>query len=127
VAALWPGLLTLVLPTSLGLAWDLGDSGELDSVAVRMPLHPLAIEILKATGPLAVTTAAPVGAPAPLEVALLAQAMVEAAELILDVGALPAGLPSTIIDLTVDPPKMLREGAYSRQVLKAIAPDLVLD
>ena len=127
VAALWPGLLTLVMPTSLGLAWDLGDGGALGRVAVRMPLHPLAIEILRATGPLAVTTAAPVGAPAPLEVELLSETITDSVELILDVGTLSAGLPSTIIDLTTEPPKLLREGAHTLEALRAIAPDLVLD
>jgi L-threonylcarbamoyladenylate synthase len=127
IAALWPGLLTLVVPTSSGLAWDLGDGGALGKVAVRMPLHPLAIEILRATGPLAVTTAAPVGTPAPLEVGLLAEAIADSVELILDVGPLPAGLASTIIDLATDPPCLLREGAYTRERLRQIAPDLVLD
>lgn len=127
VAALWPGLLTLVLPTSLGLAWDLGDGGALGSVAVRMPLHPLALDVLRATGPLAVTVAAPAGGTAPLSIDMLAQSIANSAELILDVGPLPAGLPSTMIDLTVDPPRLLRAGAYSFEALSAIAPDLVLD
>lgn len=127
VAALWPGLLTLVLRPSLGLAWDLGDGGALGQVAIRMPLHPLAIEILRAAGPLAVTTAAMVGAPTPLEVGSLAPEIADSVELILDVGALPAGLASTILDLSADPPRLLREGAYTRDQLRAIAPDLVLD
>lgn len=127
VAALWPGLLTLVLPTSMGLGWDLGDAGALGRVAVRMPLNPLAIEILRATGPLAVTTAALAGEPPPLEVGLLGQAMSDSAEVILDIGPLPAGLASTMIDLTTEPATLLREGAYTRDQLRAIAPDLVLD
>jgi len=127
VSAFWPGLLTLVIRPSLGLAWDLGDEGALDSVAVRMPLHPLAIEILKATGPLAVTTAAPTGSPGPLEVESLSSSMFHAVELILDVGPLSPGPTSTIIDLTVEVPRILRQGAYSREVLAAISPDLVLD
>ncbi|OIQ77598.1 threonylcarbamoyl-AMP synthase [mine drainage metagenome] len=127
ISALWPGLLTLVVPTSLGLAWDLGDGGTLGTVAVRMPLHPLAIDILRATGPLAVTTASLVGTATPLEVGLLPEIILESAELVLDVGALPPGLPSSMIDLTVDPPRLLRAGSYSREALQAIAPDLVLD
>lgn len=127
VAALWPGLLTLVLPTSRSLAWDLGDGGALGKVAIRMPLHPLAIEILRAVGPLAVTTAALSGAPTPLEVGLLAPEITDSVELILDAGVLPAGSPSTIIDLSTDPPQLLREGAYTRDQLRAIVPDLVLD
>ena len=127
IAALWPGLLTLILPTSFGLAWDLGDGGWLGKVAVRMPLHPLALEIIRAFGPLAVTMAGLAGAPAPIEVGSLSSEIFESAELILDVGALPAGPVSTIIDLATDPPELLREGAYSRDALRAIAPDLVLE
>jgi L-threonylcarbamoyladenylate synthase len=127
IAALWPGLLTLVFPTSFGLGWDLGDGGVLGKVAVRMPLHPLALAILRETGPLAVTTAAPQGAEAPLEVEALAQSIADSVELILDAGALPAGPPSTIIDLSTGQPTLIREGAYTRERLGQIAPDLVLD
>jgi L-threonylcarbamoyladenylate synthase len=127
IAALWPGLLTLVLPTSLGLGWDLGDGGVLGKVAVRMPLHPLALAILRETGPLAVTTASPQGVEAPLEADSLAQAIAESVELILDVGTLPAGPPSTIIDLSTERPTLMREGEYTRERLRQIAPDLVLD
>ena len=127
IAALWPGLMTVILPTSFGLAWDLGDGGWLGKVAVRMPLHPMALEIIRAFGPLAVTSAALAGAPSPLEVRSLTPEIFESAELILDVGVLPAGPLSTIIDLATDPPELLREGAYTRSALRAIAPDLVLE
>src|SRR5246127_5817441 len=58
----WPGPLTLVFRSSPTLVWDLGDT--LGTVAVRMPLHPLALEVLRQTGPLAVSSASLAGAPA---------------------------------------------------------------
>src|SRR5271154_884677 len=58
----WPGALTLVFRASPTLVWDLGDT--LGTVAVRMPLHPLALEVLRQTGPLAVSSASLPGAPA---------------------------------------------------------------
>ena len=94
---------------------------------IEQLLHPLALEIIRAFGPLAVTMAGLAGAPAPLDVGSLSSEIFESAELILDVGALPAGSVSTIIDLATDPPELLREGAYSRDALRAIAPDLVLE
>lgn len=127
ISSCWPGLLTLIVAPSPGLAWDLGDGGALGQVAVRMPLHPLAIEILRATGPLAVTTASLAGAPIPREVDALGQEVSESAEMILNLGTLAPGPLSTIIDVTVDPPRLIREGAYTIDELKVIAPNLVLD
>ena len=60
--AFWPGALTLLCPSHATLSWDLGDTG--GTVAVRMPLHPVALELLDATGPMAVTGANRVGEPA---------------------------------------------------------------
>lgn len=127
ISSCWPGLLTLIVTPSPGLAWDLGDGGALGQVAVRMPLHPLAIEILRATGPLAVTTASLAGAPTPREIDALGQEVSESAEMILNLGTLASGPLSTIIDVTVDPPRLIREGAYTLDELKVIAPNLVLD
>lgn len=55
IAAFWPGALTLVLDARADLGWDLGESG--GTVALRMPDHPLALELLRRTGPMAVTSA----------------------------------------------------------------------
>src|SRR6266487_2582346 len=62
IEAFWPGALTLVLTHAPTLAWDLGDTR--GTVAVRMPLHPVALELLKLTGPLAVSSANRSGQPA---------------------------------------------------------------
>src|SRR4029453_18232992 len=55
VEAFWPGALTIVVEHASSLQWDLGDTG--GTVAVRMPLHPVALEVLRATGPMAVSSA----------------------------------------------------------------------
>ena len=61
-ATFWPGALTLVLPRALAAAdWELG--GNPETVGVRVPRHPLAMELLRATGPMAVTSANPTGVP----------------------------------------------------------------
>ncbi|HEX6577714.1 MAG TPA: L-threonylcarbamoyladenylate synthase, partial [Jiangellaceae bacterium] len=61
VEAFWPGGLTLVCRQQPSLHWDLGDAG--GTVAVRMPLHPVAIEVLRETGPMAVSSANRSGQP----------------------------------------------------------------
>src|SRR5215216_3578032 len=62
--AFWPGPLTIMVEHSPSLQWDLGDTG--GTVAVRMPLHPVALEVLRETGPMAVSAANKIGSPAPL-------------------------------------------------------------
>ena len=62
VAAFWPGGLTVILPARSSLAWDLGETR--GTVAVRMPAHPVALELLSETGPLAVSSANLTGQPA---------------------------------------------------------------
>ena len=62
VDAFWPGALTIVVEHSPSLQWDLGDTD--GTVAVRMPLHPVALEVLRETGPMAVSSANKAGQPA---------------------------------------------------------------
>ena len=63
VEAFWPGALTLIVPAAPSLAWDLGETR--GTVAVRMPHHPVALEVLETTGPLAVSSANRTGEPPP--------------------------------------------------------------
>ncbi len=98
--AFWPGGLTLVVRHALSLAWDLGDAD--GTVAVRMPLHPVAIELLQRTGPLAVSSANVSGrAPAADAREALTQ-LGDDVSVYLDGGLSPDPLPSTIVDCTVD-------------------------
>ena len=108
IAAFWPGGLTLVLSAGSGLTWDLGDSR--GTVAVRMPLHPVALELLAETGPMAVSSANRHGV-APAVSATAAQAdLGDGVAVYLEGGESPELTPSSIVDLTGDAPRLLRAG-----------------
>jgi len=113
IAAFWPGPLTLVLRQGAGLSWDLGDTK--GTVAIRMPLHPVAIELLAETGPLAVSSANKHGSPPPTTVGEAEADLGDAVAVYLDGGVATEGTPSTIVDLTDPTPRILREGALSRE------------
>jgi L-threonylcarbamoyladenylate synthase len=122
VEMFWPGALTIVLRHTAALAWDLGESR--GTVAVRMPMHPVAIELLTETGPLAVSSANRTGM-APARTADEAQlAFGGAVSVYLDGGACADPVPSTIVDLTGSPPRLLRAGAVEVERLRAVLPDL---
>lgn len=133
IAAFWPGALTLVLDARADLGWDLGESG--GTVALRMPDHPLALELLRRTGPMAVTSANRTGlAPATDAEAALAAfpgrvALADDAAgphgadiLLLDGGPTPGPVPSTIVSLTGGSPGpvVVREGVVPRAELAAV-------
>jgi tRNA threonylcarbamoyl adenosine modification protein (Sua5/YciO/YrdC/YwlC family) len=118
IAAFWPGGLTLVLRQGDGLTWDLGDT--LGTVAVRMPLHPVALDLLVETGPMAVSSANRSGQP-PGETAADAQSQLGGAVAVyLDAGPVEAAVPSTIVDLTGEQPRLLREGAVTRDAVQQV-------
>jgi L-threonylcarbamoyladenylate synthase len=120
--AFWPGGLTLVVRHAISLAWDLGDAD--GTVAVRMPLHPVAIELLQRTGPLAVSSANVSGrAPAVDAVDAFGQLGDDVA-VYLDGGPSANLVPSTIVDCTVDPPRVLRAGAISLEELRTEVPEI---
>lgn len=133
IAAFWPGALTLVLDARADLDWDLGESG--GTVALRMPDHPLALELLRRTGPMAVTSANRTGlAPATGAAAALAAfpgrvALADDAAgphgadiLLLDGGPTPGPVPSTIVSLAGGSPGpvVVREGVVPRAELAAV-------
>jgi tRNA threonylcarbamoyl adenosine modification protein (Sua5/YciO/YrdC/YwlC family) len=118
IAAFWPGALTLVLRQGSGLSWDLGDTK--GTVAVRMPLHPVALELLKETGPLATSSANKHGAGAPQAVAEAEEQLGSAVAVYLDGGPSESTRGSTIVDLTYDAPRLLRAGPISREQLTEV-------
>lgn len=121
VEAFWPGGLTVVVRQAPSLVWDLGDTD--GTVALRMPLHPVAIELLTAVGPMAVSSANRSGEP-PATTADEAQAQLgEDVAVYLDGGASGEAVPSTIVDLTGDVPVVLRAGAVSLDELRTVCPD----
>ncbi len=118
IAAFWPGAVTLVLRQGEGLSWDLGDTK--GTVAVRMPLHPVALELLAETGPLAASSANAHGGPAPVTVDEARAQLGDAVAVYLDGGpAAERPLGSTIVDLTGAKPRLLRAGAVSRDAIVA--------
>jgi tRNA threonylcarbamoyl adenosine modification protein (Sua5/YciO/YrdC/YwlC family) len=120
--AFWPGGLTLVVRHALALAWDLGDAD--GTVAVRMPLHPVAIELLQRTGPLAVSSANVSGHAPAANIGAAVDQLGDGVAVYLDGGDSPDPVPSTIVDCTVSPPRLLRAGAVSLEELRTEIPDL---
>ncbi|RJO72347.1 threonylcarbamoyl-AMP synthase [Nocardia panacis] len=109
IRAFWPGGLSLVVPQAPSLAWDLGDAR--GTVMLRMPLHPVALELLREVGPLAVSSANVSGLP-PAKTAEEARAQLgDLVDIYLDGGRATHAVASTIVDLTADEPRVLREGA----------------
>ena len=125
----WPGALTLVCRAQPSLAWDLGETG--GTVAVRVPDHELARELLAVTGPLAVSSANRHGEPAATSTDEAQEQLGGSVAVYLDDGrddaAAGAGQapPSTIVDATAEPLRVLRQGALPLAVLREVAPDLV--
>jgi L-threonylcarbamoyladenylate synthase len=115
----WPGALTLVFRASPTLLWDLGDTK--GTVALRMPLHSVALDVLKQTGPLAVSSANRTGQPAATTADEAQQQLAEAVSVYLDGGPCSDNVPSTILDLTGSIPTLLRAGAISVDRLRTVA------
>ena len=114
----WPGGLTLVFRSSRSLVWDLGDTR--GTVAVRMPLHPVTLDLLKESGPLAVSSANISGSPPAMTAADAESQLGEAVSVYLDGGPCSAEIPSTIVDVTGPVPKLLRSGAVTVKRLRNV-------
>ena len=113
VEAFWPGGLSIVVPQAPSLPWNLGDTR--GTVMLRMPLHPVAIELLRAVGPMAVSSANISGHEPPTTAIAAKQQLGNAVSVYLDGGEAPIGRPSTIIDLSGPTPYLLREGAITAE------------
>ena len=123
-AAVWPGPLTLVLPRRQHSPVSLLASAGLDSLAVRIPDHPIALELLRATGcPVAAPSANPSGRVSPTTARHVSE-HVESGQLaqdeamILDGGPCEVGVESTVLDLTAARPTLLRPGGIPRETLE---------
>ncbi len=112
-AAYWPGALSIVSPLR-GHRWAVPRQGS--TLSVRVPDHPIALELLRRTGPLATTSANRHGEPAADTAAGIAAALGAEVDLVLD-GGPSAGLASTIIDCTTTNPRVLRDGPISASAL----------
>jgi L-threonylcarbamoyladenylate synthase len=118
IEELWPGPLTLVCKQQPSLQWDLGDTR--GTVAVRMPDHPVALDLLSRTGPLAVSSANRTGLPAATDADQAEQMLGASVAVVLDAGATPGPVPSTIVDATTYDGRVLRRGAVPLERLNEI-------
>jgi L-threonylcarbamoyladenylate synthase len=122
IEAFWPGGLTLVVEHAPSLAWDLGDAR--GTVAIRMPLHPVALELLQQTGPMAVSSANRSGEPAALTAEQAREQLGDSVQVYLDAGPASVGVASSIVDVTGAVPKLLRAGAVGVEALRSVLPSI---
>ena len=113
----WPGPLTLVVPKVSRLPSAVSAS---DTVGVRVPDHPVALALLKRSGPLAVTSANLSGQPSPCTAQDVLQQLDGRVPLILDAGRTPGGIPSTVLDCTRAEPHILRAGPITLEEIRAV-------
>jgi L-threonylcarbamoyladenylate synthase len=111
IEAFWPGDVSIVLPHAPSLAWDLGNTS--GTVMLRMPLHPVAIELLREVGPMAVSSANVSGQPPASTAEAARDQLGESVSIYLDGGPSGDPVPSTIVDLSGEEPVVLREGAVA--------------
>lgn len=124
--AFWPGPLTMILPKSDAVPNE--TTGGLDTVAVRLPSHKTAQALIeKAGGYVAAPSANTSGKPSPTLAKYVAEDMDGRIEMIVDGGEVGIGLESTIIDLTVTPPEILRPGYITREMLTDVCGEVETD
>jgi len=120
-ARFWPGPLTLVLPRLPQGPVSLLATAGLDTVALRVPEHPVAQALLRAAGrPIAAPSANRSGAVSPTRAEHVAESLGDAVDLILDGGACRVGIESTILDLSGARPALLRPGGVAREALEEL-------
>jgi L-threonylcarbamoyladenylate synthase len=122
IDAFWPGALTVVVRHTAHLAWDLGETR--GTVAVRMPNHEVARELIAQTGPLAVSSANRTGNLAPATMLDARLQLGATIAVYLDGGPSGESVPSTIVDVTAERPRVLRAGAIDAERLREIEPEV---
>ena len=122
----WPGPLTMIFPKTDVV--PLGTTGGLDTVAVRMPNHPVALELIKAGGGyIAAPSANTSGRPSPTKANHVLEDLSGRIEMIIDGGDVGIGLESTIIDMSVEPPMILRPGYITKEMLEEVIGEVAVD
>ena len=118
--AFWPGPLTLVLPKNESLSALI--SAGADTVGVRIPDHPVALALLREVGtPIIATSANASGEPPAVEIESALRGLGESAAVVLDAGECRLGQASTVVDVSVSPPRIVRHGAISvAEILKVV-------
>ena len=124
--AFWPGPLTMIFPKS-GIV-PYGTTGGLDTVAVRMPSDPVANRLIALAGvPVAAPSANTSGRPSPTTAQHVLQDMAGRIEMIIDGGPVGIGVESTIVDVSVDVPTVLRPGAITMEMLEEVLGEVAID
>ena len=117
--AFWPGPLTMIFPRSKQV--PLQTTGGLETVAVRMPSHPVAREVIARAGvPIAAPSGNRSGRPSPTSAAHMLEDMDGRIPLIIDGGESDVGVESTVLDMTGDIPRILRPGGVTREQIAAV-------
>jgi len=116
--AFWPGALTLV--GARRPEFPAAVSAGLDTIAVRVPDHPVARALLEGAGPVAAPSANRSGRPSPTTATHVLDDLGDRVDVVIDGGACRVGLESTVVDVTVDPPLVLRPGAVPVEALRAV-------
>jgi len=122
IEAFWPGGLSLVVEHAPSLNWDLGDAR--GTVMIRMPLHPVALDLLRLVGPMAVSSANRSGSPPATTAAAAYEQLGDDVSIYLEGGVSPIGVASTVIDLTAETPRVLRQGAVSIERIRDVIGDV---
>ena len=124
--AFWPGPLTMILPRSELVPSE--TTGGLDTVAVRFPSHPVARKLIEYSGGyVAAPSANRSGRPSPTVARYVIEDMEGRIDMILDGGQGRIGLESTIVDMTVTPPQLLRPGYITREMLEQVLGEITVD
>lgn len=124
--AFWPGPLTMVLPKAEKVPY--GTTGGLETVAIRMPNHPVALRLIKESGAyIAAPSANTSGRPSPTLAEHVYEDLNGKIDMILDGGMVQVGIESTIVDLTEDVPVILRPGCITKEMLEEVLGEVTVD
>ncbi len=119
----WPGAVTMVLYKAPSVSSTI--TGGRDTVAVRVPSHPLALALMEGVGaPLTGTSANRSGGPDPVTAEVVRQHLGEAVDVVLDEGPCTLAVSSTIVDMTAETPKIVRAGAIAKSELERVCPGI---
>lgn len=124
--AFWPGPLTMIFEKEKEVPY--GITGGLETVAVRMPSHPVAQRLIKESGtPIAAPSANTSGRPSPTQAKHVEQDMNGRIDMLIDGGDVGIGLESTIVDMTTEPPMLLRPGYVTKDMLERVIGEIRID
>ena len=126
VEAFWPGPLTIILPKSDLVPYS--TTGGLDTVAIRMPSHPVAMELIRQSGVLIAAPSANLsGRPSPTKASHVIEDLSGRIDMIVDGGEVGIGLESTIVDMSGDVPMVLRPGYITVPMLQEVLGEVQVD